>query len=90
MLFENGFRFLANVGFFFMVAGFFAYKSTREEKFFAYMKKKLLRIYPLYMFILIALVGKQLISGGFSFETTNIVSVLLTALLLQSWVPTLQ
>ena len=87
LVFENGFRRLANVGFFFMVAGFFAYKSTREEGFFTYMKRKLLRIYPLHILLLIALVGKQLITGSFVPDTNNIISLVLTSLLLQSWVP---
>lgn len=88
IIFDVFLRKTANVSFFFMISGFFLVESVmRTSKFSEFIKKKLVKIYPLHIVLLAVLVGKQVISGGFDFSPLGTVKALSSALLLQTWIP---
>lgn len=68
-LFTHGF---IGVEFFFVLSGFFIYKSFDKDKNknpFCYMKKRIIRLYPEYLLAaLIAIIGFSTIQNNFSFE----------------------
>ncbi|UII19319.1 acyltransferase family protein [Fulvivirga ligni] len=80
-LFENAYVF---VSYFFVLSGFVmvvAYGNKSEIKFFSFLKKRLARIYPVY---LLAIFLHLLI---YLFQWTDTSSMVLNLLMLQSWVP---
>ncbi len=81
-IFDGAFQKLANVSFFFMAAGFFFLRSSATQlPFFGFIKKKLIRIYPLHLLTLLA---RVVLSPAFGLP------LVLNALLLQTWVPNVE
>lgn len=86
--FEVFFRRTANVSFFFMISGYFLFNSVMKSSgFFEFIKKKLLRIYPLHIILVSLLVFNSILSKSFEYSTLNIVKAVSSALLIQTWIP---
>ena len=84
--YDNIFSKLANVSFFFILSGFFALKSqSGSVKFFEFLKKKMFRIYPLYLMILLVVVAFKILTSSFETSPDKMVSLLLNIFLLQGW-----
>lgn len=67
IIFNSALCKLANVSFFFMISGFFTIQSKSADiPFWQYIKKKMLRIYPLYIIVLALFVGINFLKNNIS------------------------
>ena len=88
--FDVLFRRTANVSFFFMISGYFLFASVaKATNFSEYIKKKIVRIYPLHIILLILLVANSVLNGNFEFSLLNMIQIIASALLVQTWIPKL-
>ena len=86
-LFNNCFSNLANVSFFFMLAGFFLAKTYKADIAFRdYLTKKLKRIYPLHLVLLLIFITPPLLHGKL-FESFDLLSLIANVLLIQAFFP---
>lgn len=87
IIFNSVLQKLANVGFFFIVAGYFLARSSSVNlSLWHFLKKKMTRVYPLHLLVLLALVGLAVLTDAFEFNLT----LPLNALLIQTWIPSIE
>ena len=70
-----------------MISGFFSANMNEGLKFRDYLKKKLIRIYPLHLIVLLLMLFYSVVQNGFSALNSikKIITLVLNALLLQTW-----
>ena len=69
---------LANVSFFFVVGGYFLAKSSSVNlKIWDFLKKRMIRIYPLHILVVLALVGIAILTGTFKVDIALPLNILL-------------
>lgn len=78
---------LSNVCFFFMLSGFLLRLTFKEQSFLTFIRKKLFRIWPLHLLMLLAMVVVKVVSGTFDITTTNFFTLFAHIFLIQTWIP---
>ncbi len=85
--FKNYISQFADVGFFFIISGYFtALTYKNEQTFTTYFSKKLKKLYPLHILMLLIVVLPSVLHGSL-FENYDIFSLLTNVFLIQSWFP---
>lgn len=75
---------LSNVGFFFMLSGYFMFLTYKDTEITKFLKKKLIRLYPLHICMTLLMVLVKLASHTFEFTFGNLLTVTAHLLLLQT------
>lgn len=79
---------LSNVSFFFVLSGYLLYATYKPEvKFGAFLGKKMSKLYPLHLILLLCMVFFKLIRNTFALTFSNIISLLLNLTLLHTVTP---
>lgn len=85
-IFNSFFAKSAVVSFFFMISGFYLINLNKDIKFGAYLKKKILRIYPLHLIIIIMMLTIKILGNAFDFTSfKSWITLILNMCLLQTW-----
>ena len=78
---------LSNVSFFFVLSGFLLYMTFRDQTFVSFIKKKFIRLWPLHLLTLFAMVFVKLVTHSFDHSLAGFGTLFLNGFLLQTWYP---